>query len=299
MPFVYSTRPTPPAPVAVRGSLTERHHVLRRNHVQVLGAGAGKPTLLLCHGFGCNQHIWGYLVPALVTRYQLVLFDHVGAGESDAQAYDPQKYATLDGYARDVVEICQALELRQVIGMGHSVGAMITMLAAVQAPAYFAKLIMLAPSPCYLNEPDYYGGFEREDVQQLLELMRTDYHGWASMFAGLLMGPANPAALGEELAQYFCQMNAALAQEFARVTLLADSRAALSQVSVPVLLVQCQQDAVAPAEVGAYLLAHLPHAQLVTLAATGHCPHLSAPLETLAVVEAFLAGKGAERTLTA
>ncbi|OUJ68006.1 hypothetical protein BXP70_28305 [Hymenobacter crusticola] len=270
-------------------SASSRQQVVRRNHVQVLGAGPDKPTLLFCHGYGCNQHIWGYLVPALVARYQLVLFDHVGAGESDLQAYDATKYATLEGYAQDLVEICQVLDLRQVIVVAHSVGAMIALLAALQAPTYFAKLIMLAPSPYYFNEPDYYGGFEPTDVEQLLALMEAEDNSWAALFAGLLMGPANPAALSEELAQYFCQLTPAIARAFLRVALFTDSRPLLPRLQLPTLLVQCTQDAVAPVEVGAYLLAHLPQATLVTLEATGHCPHLSAPLATLSALEEFLA----------
>jgi len=269
-------------------TLSFREQMVRRNNVRVLGAGPDKPTLLLCHGFGCNQHIWGYLVPTLVARYQLVLFDHVGAGESDPAAYDSIKYATLQGYAQDVVEICQALDLRQVVALGHSVGAMIALLAAVQAPQCVAKMIMLAPSPYYFNEGEYYGGFERDDVDHLLHLLETDYTSWTTLFAGLLMGPTNPAALGEELAQYFCQLSPRIAREFMQVALLADCRPFLPQLRVPVLLVQCEQDAVAPAEVGDYLLAHLPQATLVTLQATGHCPHLSAPIETLAAIEDFL-----------
>jgi len=259
------------------------HPVLRRNNVRVIGSH--KPTLIFCHGFGCNQQIWRYLIPVLATRYQLVLFDHVGAGDSDPGAYEPQKYGVLDGYAQDMVEICQVLDLYDAVVVAHSVGATIAMLAAIQEPNRFAQLVLLAPSPCYLNSTDYYGGFEREDVCQLLECMDADYNSWSHMFAQLLMGPANPMSLSEELASYFCSTDSSMAKSFARVAFLSDYRSQVSWVMVPTVVLQCSQDAVAPAEVGAYLLNHLPQGTLVTLQATGHCPHVSAPIETLAVLE--------------
>ena len=244
--------------------------------------------MVLCNGFGCSQQIWQHLIPALAARFQLILFDYVGTGKADLNAYDERKYSTLNGYAQDVVAICQALQLREAVLVGHSVGAMIALLAANQAPEYFTKLVLVAPSPYYLNEPGYYGGFELEDIHQLLALMDEDYHSWTNLFASLLMGPANPASLGEELATYFCETDSAIAKQFARVVFLSDNRSDVSSLRQPALVLQCQQDVAAPAEVGAYLLAHLPNATLVTLQATGHCPHLSAPLETLAAIEAFL-----------
>ena len=260
--------------------------VVERNQVRVVGEG--KQTLLFCNGFGCNQHIWRYLTGPLATQYKLVLFDYAGLGESETSAYVPQKYSTMAGYAQDVVEICQELGLQQVVLVGHSVGATIAMLAAVQAPEYFSRVIMIAPSPCYLNKPDYYGGIAPEDMVQLLELMDADYDTWASLFAGLLSGPDRPASLGEELIGYFCNMDKQVAQQFARVAFLADNRAELARLQLPTLLLQCSQDAVAPEEVGQYMAAHLPKAKLVQLQATGHCPHLSAPLETLNAMKAFL-----------
>lgn len=245
--------------------------------------------MLLCPGFGCTQQIWRYLVPRLTQRYQVIVFDHVGAGESDLTAYEPGKYSSLSGYAQDMVEICQALALRDTVVVGHSVGAMIALLAATQAPAHFAAAIWLAPSPCYINEPGYHGGFERTDILELLDLMEADYHNWGNYFAHLLMGSGNTAFLVEELAGYFCNTDAAIAKRFARVAFLADTRAALPRLQLPTLLLACSQDAVAPQEVGAYLLHQLPQATLVQLRTTGHCPHLSAPLETLAAMEAFLA----------
>jgi sigma-B regulation protein RsbQ len=264
----------------------QRAAVMRRNQVRIIGEG--KPPLLLCNGFGCSQQIWNYLLPALTRTHQVICFDQVGAGESDHSAYDPLKYTTLEGYAHDVVEICQVLELRDTVLVGHSAGAMIGLLAAVQAPEHFAKVVLLAASPCYVNEPGYYGGFERADVLEVLASMESNYYSWASQFANLLIGPGYASSVGEELTSYFCQADSAIARQFAHVAYLADSRAVLSSLGLPTLLVQCSDDVAVPAEVGDYLLAHLPQAQLVTLAATGHCPHLSAPLETLAAMQPFL-----------
>ncbi|SNR96530.1 MULTISPECIES: alpha/beta fold hydrolase [Hymenobacter] len=266
--------------------LSTSQAVIQRNHIRIIGDN--KPTLLFCHGFGCTQHIWQYLTPALAAHYQLILFDHVGAGGSDLSAYNPTKYASLEGYAQDVVEICAALDLHDVVVIGHSIGATIAMLAAIQAPTYFRQVMMLSPSPCFINDAGYLGGFERDDVNQLLTLMDADYNSWANMFANLLMGPSNPPSIGEDLAGYFCSMDTTIAKQFARVSFLSDYRPQVSQVSVPTVVLQCSEDVVAPREVGDYLLHHLPDATLVTLRATGHCPHLSAPVETLTAMERFL-----------
>jgi sigma-B regulation protein RsbQ len=260
--------------------------VLARHSVRVIGHG--KPPLVLCNGFGCHQGIWHYLTTALAVQHQVILFDYVGSGQSDLGAYDPQKYATLDAYAQDVIEICQALDLRGATLVGHSVGATIAMLAASQAPAHFTNVVLLAPSPYYLNEPTYYGGFERADMLHVLTTMDADYQEWTTAFADLLLGPTNASSMGEELARFFCETDSAIAKQFARVVFLSDHRADVARLSLPTLVVQCIDDVAGPPEVGAYLLRHLPQAQLVTLNTSGHCPHLSAPLQTLAALQAFL-----------
>ncbi|MGI4884032.1 MAG: alpha/beta fold hydrolase [Janthinobacterium lividum] len=272
------TAPLPPLPTPSPAT------VLARNAVQVLGHG--KPPLLLCNGFSCSQTVWHHFVAALGVHHQVILFDHVGSGASDPDAYDPLKYGTLAGYAQDVVEICQALELRGAVIMGHSVGATIALLAAAQAPEHFAKAVLLAPSPCYLNRPGYYGGFERTDLDDILALLDTDT--WGQSFAHLLTGPANPDSVAEELAEQFCASNSAAARRFARVAFLSDHRADVPRLRLPTLVLQCTHDMVVPPAVGAYLLQHLPDARLMTLRATGHCPHLSAPVETLAALLPFL-----------
>jgi sigma-B regulation protein RsbQ len=261
--------------------------VLQRNNVHVIGEG--KQSLLLCNGFGCNQHIWRYLVPSLSQHYQLILFDYVGTGETDIKAYDSQKYSSLAGYAQDVVEICQALALHDAVIMGHSIGAMIAMQAAIQAPEYFSKAILLTATPYCLNEPGYYGGIEQKDAHQMVALMEADYQTWATVFGAMLIGQTHPASLGEELVDYFCALDKNSARQFIEITLFSDNRADIPRLQLPTLLVQCADDVVAPTEVAEYMLQHLPQASLVTLPVEGHCPHLSAPLETLAAIQDFLA----------
>ncbi|MBO2008844.1 alpha/beta fold hydrolase [Hymenobacter negativus] len=266
--------------------LLPHQEVMARFNVRVIGRD--KPPLLFCNGFGCNQHVWRYLTAALATNYQLVLFDYIGTGGADLAAYDPTKYASLDGYAQDVVDICRALDLQGATIIGHSVGATIAMLAANAAPEHFTKVVLVAASPCYLNEPGYRGGFDLADVEQLLTLFDAADHSWANPFASLLMGPTNAASAMEELAGFFCEMNPTVACQLARVTFLADNRADVARLNLPTLVLQCTHDIAVPPEVAAYLLHHLPQGTLVQLQAMGHCPHLSAPTETLAALEAFL-----------
>jgi len=261
--------------------------VLKRNNVRITGRGSR--TLLFVNGFGCDQSIWRYITPALSEQFQLVLFDHVGAGLSDVTAYEPAKYASLDGYAQDVLDICRELNLRDVTLIGHSVGAMIGMLAAIREPGFFQQLLMLCPSPCYLNEAGYQGGFDRADLEAMLAFMDHDFVGWADSFAPFIMGNPDRPTLSAELAHSFCQSDPAIAKQFARVTFLSDNRLDVASLKTPCLLLQCARDLVAPLAVGTYLQACLPHAPLITLPVAGHCPHVSAPAETLNALEAFMA----------
>jgi sigma-B regulation protein RsbQ len=261
--------------------------ILQRYNVRSLGTGP--LTLLFCNGYSCNQHVWHYLAPALAARYRLVFFDQVGTGGADPAAYDAQKYATLHGYAQDVVAICEALALQQVTIVGHSEGAMVALLATIAAPHYFAQAVLLSVSPCHLNQPGYYGGFDEADLQELLAAASPNYWHWATTLAFLLMGEGQAAALGHELATQFCQADRAIAQQAAQVTFLSDHRADLPRVSVPTHLLQCADDVAVPAEVNTYLLAHLPQATLTLLPTTGHCPHLSAPRHVLAALQNVLA----------
>jgi sigma-B regulation protein RsbQ len=260
--------------------------ILKRFNVQVIGAG--EQTLVFCNGFNCSQQVWRLLTPMLVARYRLVLFDQVGTGQADPAAYDVQKYKSFQGYAQDIIDICQALDVREAVLIGHSAGAMMSVLAAIQAPHHFAKVVLIAASPHYLNEPGYYGGFERQQVLDLLGAMHNDYQNWASSFAQMLIGDGYEDAVGYELTSYFCQSNAVIAERLAYLTFLGDNRADVSQLQLPTLLIQCEADVAVPPEVAAYLAANIPHATLVTLDATGHCPHLSAPLQVLTALKQFL-----------
>jgi sigma-B regulation protein RsbQ len=260
--------------------------VLSRNNVNL--SGKGSKALIFSHGFGCDQHMWRLVAPAFQDQYQVVLFDHVGAGRSEASAYSQAKYGTLEGYATDVLEMCHELSLEKAVFVGHSVSAMIGVLAAIREPERFAKQIMVGPSPCYLNEGAYRGGFSYEDIMGLLDSLESNYLGWSSQMAPIIMGNADQPELGEELNNSFCRTNPDIAQHFARVTFLSDNRSDLPKFHVPSLILQCQQDAIAPLEVGTYLHQQLKGSNLTVLKATGHCPHLSAPEETIASMKAFL-----------
>ena len=263
--------------------------VVRRNNVTERGVPGGQP-MLFAHGFGCDQSMWRFIWPAFEDTHRIVLFDHVGAGNSDWAAFDPDRYASLDGYARDVVAICDELDLEDVVFVGHSVSAMIGVLAAAERPDRFARLVLVGPSPRYIDDGDYVGGFTREDIEGLLESLESNYLGWSSAMAPVIMGNDDRPELGEELTNSFCRSDPEIAAHFARTTFLSDNRADLDRVPVPSLVLQCSQDAIAPPSVGAYVADRLPSAQLTVLDATGHCPNLSAPAETIAAMKAFLAG---------
>nr|WP_230862974.1 alpha/beta hydrolase [Amycolatopsis camponoti] len=260
-----------------------------RNNVVVTGRETG-PTVLLAHGFGCDQNLWRLVVPALAERYRVVLFDHTGAGRSDLSEWTPERYGTLDGYADDVLALCEELDLTDVVLVGHSVSAMIAVLAANREPARFAKLVLLTPSPCYIDDEDYRGGFSRADIDELLDALESNYLGWSAAMAPVIMGNPERPELGEELTNSFCRTDPAIARVFARATFLSDNRADLAKVSVPTLVLDCAHDAIAPPEVGRFTHARIAGSRLVTLDATGHCPQLSAPEATAAAITAFVSG---------
>lgn len=245
--------------------------------------------MIFAHGFGCDQNMWRAVAPAFEEDYRVVLFDHVGAGKSDLSTYDPAKYATLGGYATDVLEICAELDLRDAVFVGHSVSTMIGVLAAVREPRRFSRLILIGPSPRYINEGDYVGGFTRPQIDELLAFLDTNHLGWAAAMAPAIMGNADRPELTEELSNSFCRTDPEIAKRFARVTFLSDNRRDLAQVTTPSLLLQCSEDVIAPRAVGEYLHAHLPLSELVLMQATGHCPHMSAPEETVAAMKKYLA----------
>lgn len=265
--------------------------VVRRNHVNVLGKDDGQ-IVMFAHGFGCDQDMWRRLVPYFTGQYGVVLFDHVGAGRSDSKAYDRKKYESLDGYAADLLEICADLDLHDVILVAHSVSAMMAVIAAEQEPERFSRLILVAPSPRYIDDPatGYVGGFSREDIEGLLASLDSNYFAWAAALAPMVMGNPEEPELSEELRGSFCRTNPTIARHFARVTFLSDTRHVLDAVNTEALILQCSDDLLAPPEVGSYLHQRLRGSTLVQLQTTGHCPHISAPEATAEAILGYLAG---------
>ena len=260
--------------------------ILKRNNVRVIGEG--EQVMMFAHGFGCDQNVWRHFIKAYQDEYTLVVFDFVGSGQSDLLAYDSARYSSLDGYASDVLDIIEALQLSNVVFVGHSVSCMTGLRAAILKPEYFNKLVFVAPSPCYINDGEYVGGLNRDDLDGLFEMMDSNYLGWSSSMAPLIMGNADVPELGDELTANFCATDPDIARQFARVTFFSDNRADLGKLRIPSLTLQCQEDILAPVEVGYYLNKHMPNNTLVLLEATGHCPHLSAPAKTIEAVNGYL-----------
>jgi sigma-B regulation protein RsbQ len=263
---------------------------LKRHNVRVFGRGPR--TMIFAHGYGCDQNMWRFVTPAFEDEFRIVLFDYVGHGKSDSSAFDTARYATLEGYAKDVLDICAALAIREAVFVGHSVSAMIGLLAEQTEPDRFDSFVLIGPSPCYLNEAGYHGGFERADIDGLLEFLDTNHLGWSSTMAPVIMGNPERPELAAELTNSFCRTHPEIAKHFARVTFLSDNRGDLARVSKPALILQCSNDAIAPMEVGEYVHKNLRQSELVVLEATGHCPHLSAPEETVRAMRSFLARRG-------
>ena len=261
--------------------------IAARNNVHLSGRSGAQP-MLFAHGFGCDQNMWRHVAPAFEDEYRVVLFDHVGAGGSDLSAYDRGKYASLQGYAEDILEICRDLELHDVIFVGHSVSAMMGVLAAAAEPNRFAKLVLVGPSPRYVDDGDYSGGFTTEDIEGLLDSLDSNYLGWSAAFGPVIMGQPDRPELGEELTNSFCRTDPEIAKHFAHVTFTSDNRTDLGRVETPALVLQCTDDVIAPTHVGEYVHAQLRNSRLVYMRASGHCPNLSAPEETVTAIRAFL-----------
>ena len=261
--------------------------VLTRNNVKSFGRGT--QPMLFAHGFGCDQNMWRFITSAFEDDYRIVLFDYVGCGNSDVSAYDAHKYSSLDGYARDLLDVIHALDLGDIVFVGHSVSSMIGVLAANAEPDRFDRLVLIGPSPRYINEGTYVGGFERKDIDGLFEMMDRNFIGWANFLAPAIMKNPDRPELGEELTASFCSTDPVIARRFAEATFLADNRADLARVSVPSLILQCSDDMIAPEAVGAYVNAHTAGSTLRVMKATGHCPHMSHPEETVQLMKEYLA----------
>lgn len=261
--------------------------IIKRNNVRILGRGPR--TMLFAHGFGCDQNMWRFLTPSFENDHRIVLFDYVGAGRSDLSAYDERRYSTLDGYASDVLEVCEAAGVEDAVFVGHSVSSMVGVLAAKREPHRFSHLIMVGPSPRYVNDEGYVGGFERADIEGLLDLMDRNYIGWATFLAPAVMGNPERPELQKELHESFCSTDPKIARRFAEATFFADNRADLGACAIPSLILQCSEDVIAPVEVGRYLERNLPRGTFHQLKATGHCPHVSHPEETIAAIREYLA----------
>lgn len=260
---------------------------IARNNVTVLGSPTGRP-MLFAHGFGCDQTMWRHVAPAFADDYRVVLFDHVGCGGSDLTAYDAGKYGSLDGYAADILEIITELDLHDVVFVGHSVAAMMGVLAERRASDRFGDLILVGPSPRYIDAEGYRGGFSEADVDELLESLESNYLGWSAAMAPAIVGNPDRPELGGELTASFCRTDPAIARRFARATFLSDNRDDLAKVATPTLVLQCAEDVIAPVEVGTYVAETIPDSTLVLLSATGHCPNLSAPEETTSAIATYL-----------
>jgi sigma-B regulation protein RsbQ len=265
---------------------TSSSTILARHNVNV--SGSGERTIMFAHGFGCDQTMWQPVARNFEGDFRVVLFDYLGHGQSDLGAYSAERYSSLDAYADDVIAIGRALELRDSVFVGHSVSAMIGALASLKAPEVFSDLVMVGPSPRYIDDDGYRGGFSREQIDELLEFLAENHLGWSAAMAPAIMGNPDRPELGSRLENSFCRTDPAIARDFARATFLSDNRSDLSSVQARALVLQCTDDIIAPLSVGEYVHAALPRSEFRLLSATGHCPNLSAPDEVTAAIREFV-----------
>lgn len=260
--------------------------ILKKHNVKITGKGS--KSMVFSHGFGCDQHMWRFITPAFEEDYRIILFDHIGFGKADTTGYTQEKYSSLQAYADDVLAICNALSLQDVIFVGHSVSSMIGMLAAIKEPSVFQKLIMVSPSPCYINDDPYNGGMSKDELEGLLQVLDSNYLKWAASVAPVIMQNSDRPELSKELQESFCHSNREIAQDFAKITFTSDNRKDLEKLQIETLILQCAEDLIAPVEVGRYMQQHLQNSNLKILKASGHCPNLSAPAETIAAIKDYL-----------
>jgi sigma-B regulation protein RsbQ len=267
--------------------LTLDRYIQHRNNVRI--SGQGDRAVMFVHGLGCDQRMWRYVAPTFEVDSKVILMDLAGCGQADLSAFDVDRYSNLEGYAQDILDVIESLDLQSVIFVGHSVSSMLGAMAAIRQPQRFSQLIMVAPSPCYLNHPpDYLGGFDREDIEELLDLMDKNYMGWASFLAPLAMGDRADPQLTQELESSFCSTDPITAKAFAKATFYSDCRSLLPEIVTPCLILQCSEDALVPEPVGKYLHQQIPKSSYIKLTATGHCPHLSHPVETAAFIRSYI-----------
>ena len=262
-----------------------------RSRYNVNISGEGQQTILFAHGFGCDQNMWRFIAPAFEKEYKVVLFDYVGCGKSDISAYNTERYGTLHGYSQDILDICESYDLRNVILVGHSVSSLIAILASIRNPEYFEKLILVCPSPCFVNDGDYKGGFSEQDLRGLLEAMERNFLGWAAYLAPVVMKNPDMPELTKELEETFCANDPVIARKFAELTFFCDNRSDLGKVGLPTLVLQCSEDDLAPIHVGKYVSEQIENSTFKLMRATGHCPHMSHPEETIALINQYLKGE--------
>lgn len=260
--------------------------ILKRNNVSIIGNG--NEVILFAHGYGCDQNMWRFITPAFIDDYKIILFDHVGSGKSDWSSYKKQKYENLQAYANDIIEICETLNLENITLVAHSVSSMIGLLAAIKSQSLFKKLIMIGPSPRYINDVDYYGGFSEKDILEMVDTLDSNYLGWSSAITPVIMDNLDKPELAEELKNSFCRHDPEIAKHFARVTFMGDNRKDLPKLKTPTLIVQCRQDVIASMKVGEYVHQNIPNSEFKIIEATGHCPHMSHPEETIHAIKKYL-----------
>ncbi len=262
-------------------------NIEKRNNIKVIGTG--NTTIMLAHGFGCDQNMWRLLIPYLKDDCKLVLFDYVGSGNSIKQSFNLERYSDLYGYAKDVNEIIDYLNLTKVHFIGHSVSAMIGLIAQINTPDKFSSLTMVCPSPCFLNKPpSYIGGFEAEDLEELLSLMDKNYMGWANYLSPLVMGATNSKELIDELSNSFCSTDPLMAKQFARATFFGDYRHLLSKSACKTLILQSENDNLASLEIGHYIDNEMQNSELKIIDADGHCLHMTHPSVISPLIHTFV-----------
>ncbi|MBK0368383.1 alpha/beta fold hydrolase [Flavobacterium agrisoli] len=260
--------------------------ISQRNNVNIIGNG--NQTILFAHGFGCDQNMWRFVTPSFIDDYRIVLFDYVGCGQSDINQYNPARYSNLNGYAQDIINICDELDLNDVIFVGHSVSSMIGSLVSIKFPDLFSAMVFIGPSACYINDTQYFGGFGKKELLELLDVMDNNYLGWANFLAPIIMKNEDKPELVKELEESFCATDPIITRQFAETTFFSDNRKDLSRIKIPVLILQCSDDAIAPDAVGEYIAQQIQDSSYVKLDATGHCPHMSHPEETILAITNFL-----------